>query len=84
MLKLLLQHFSIGALAAVVFGGLMLWTDMAGIASLLADEPAGLWAIVLLFAGLVSTFGPVAMLFAFMESGEEEPSGRPGDRPPRR
>ena len=84
MIKLLFQHFLIGALAAVVFGGLILWTDMAGIASLVADEPEGIWAIILLFAGLVSTFGPIAMLFAFMGSGEERPSGRSGNRPPRR
>ena len=84
MLKLLLHHFLIGAGAAVVFGGLILWTDMAGIATLIANSSAGELALVLLFVGLISTFGPIAMLFALMGSDDETRAARGDDRSARR
>ena len=84
MLKLLIHHFLIGAGAAVVFGGLILWTDMAGIATLIANSSARELALVLLFVGLISTFGPIAMLFALMGSDDEKRAARGDDRSARR
>jgi heme/copper-type cytochrome/quinol oxidase subunit 1 len=82
MLKLLFHHFLIGAVAAIAFGGLVLWTDLAGIATLIANSSVGELALVLLFVGLISTFGPIAMLFALMGSDDETRAGRRGDGPP--
>ena len=75
-LKHLLQHFLLGSAAAVVFGAGILWFDIAEIGSLVdrSSEP-GLW-IFLLFVGLVSTFGPIALVMALMMSNEETNADR--------
>ncbi len=57
----LLQHLVVGLLAAALFGGLLLWTDFAGIRSMAAADEDGWLFLVLLFFGLGVTFGSVAM-----------------------
>ena len=61
-LSMLLKHFLVGAAAALAFGGALLWSDTAGIATLIAASSDGALAMFLLFAGLISTFGPAAIL----------------------
>ena len=72
MVKIMLQHFLVGAVAAVIFGGVLLWSDMAGLATLLAESPQREIGLVLLFAGLVSTFGPIAMLTGLASHSDED------------
>lgn len=74
MLRLLLHHFLIGAVAAVIFGGLLLWSDLAGLATVIGDSQHREFALFLLFAGLISTFGPIAMLTGILGQKDEENS----------
>lgn len=83
MMKSLFRHFLIGALAAVIFVGLLLWTNTAGIMTLIANSSVGGLALTLLLVGLISTFGPIAVLFAFIEDNQEKSSRRRGNRSPR-
>lgn len=77
MLRILLHHFLIGAVAAVIFGGLMLWSDFAGLATVIETSPQRGLALFLLFAGLISTFGPIAMLTGiFGQSDKDDSSER--------
>ena len=77
MLRILLHHFLIGAVAAVIFGGLLLWSDMGGLATVIGDSSHRELALFLLFAGLVSTFGPVAILTGILSHRDDD------DAPPR-
>ena len=71
---LLLQHFLIGTIAALVFAGAVLWFDIASLATLIFDSPDGRLALILLVIGLISTFGPIAMIFGIMENREDRSS----------
>ena len=59
----------LGLLGSAVFGGLILWTDFAGIRSLAMAEEDGWLAMGLLFFGLFVTFGSVTMGVAIMSYG---------------
>ncbi len=61
LIRFLLQHLLVGLLAACLFGGLVLWFDLAGIRSMAAADADGWLFLVLLFFGLAVTFGSVAM-----------------------
>ena len=65
----LLQHLALGLLGSAVFGGLILWTDFAGIRSLALAEDGGWLALGLLFFGLFITFGSVTLGVAIMGYG---------------
>ena len=67
----LLQHLALGLLGSAVFGGLILWTDFAGIRSMAAANESGWLYIVLLFFGLGVTFGSVAMACGIMSLGRD-------------
>ena len=71
---LMLQHFLIGTVAALIFAGAILWFDVGGLAALIAGSPDGELALCLLLVGLVSTFGPIAMFMGLGGSSEEEDS----------
>lgn len=73
-LSMLSRHFLVGTAAALAFGGALLWTNVAGIATLIAGSSEGVLAVFLLFAGLISTFGPAAMLTGVaVEEHETDP-----------
>ncbi len=75
-LRHFLQHLVVGTLAALVFGALVLWFDLAGLATLIAESSEPGLALVLLFVGLISTFAPLALLFAFLQgAGNGEDRG---------
>ena len=60
----LLRLLALGLLGSALFGGLILWTDFAGIRSLALAEEGGWLALGLLFFGLLSVAqygrGPIA------------------------
>ncbi len=66
----LLRHLALGLLGSAVFGGLILWTDFAGIRSLAMAEEDGWLALGLLFFGLFVTFGSVTLGVAIMGYGQ--------------
>ncbi len=66
----LLRHLALGLMSSAVFGGLILWTDFAGIRSLAMAEEDGWLALGLLFFGLFVTFGSVTMGVAIMGYGK--------------
>ena len=72
--RALVQHFLVGTFAALLLGGGVLLYDIAGLATLIANSERGGLAVFLLFFGLVTTFGPIAMLFGVMGIGEERDS----------
>ncbi len=61
LIRFFLQHLLVGLLAAALFGGLVLWFDLAGIRSMAAADEDGWLFLTLLFFGLCVTFGSVAM-----------------------
>jgi hypothetical protein len=68
----LLRHLGVGAIGSALFGGLILWSDLAGIRSLALAEEGGWLALGLLFFGLFVTFGSLAMGAAIMGLGHGE------------
>lgn len=76
MFRMVFNHFLVGTVAAVVFGGLMLWSDIGGLATVIGDSQQRELGLFLLFAGLISTFGPIAVLTGIMSHEEDEHSSR--------
>lgn len=70
-LAFLLGHLGIGLSGAILFGGLLLWTDMGGLGQLVFRSSTPALAIFLLFFGLFVTFGGIAMAIGVMGLGEE-------------
>lgn len=68
----LLRHLGLGALGSGLFGGLILWSDFAGIRSLALAEEGGWLALALLFFGLFVTFGSLTLGAAIMGFGRRE------------
>ena len=68
----LLRHLGVGAIGSALFGGLILWSDLAGIRSLALAEEGGWLALGLLFFGLFVTFGSLAVGAAIMGLGRKE------------
>ena len=56
-----------------VFGALLLWQDVAGIATLIFASPERDLFLLLLFFGLFITFGSIGMAVGVMQLGEERP-----------
>lgn len=77
LIKLLLRNAAFGFLIAAIFVGVLLWTDMGGIGTLVANSDAALVAVFMLtfFQGL--TFGSIQMGIAVMSGDwKAEGSGR--------
>ena len=73
----LLQHLLLGLAAAVIFGGVILYKDIAHLRSLTMDSADGGVALTLLFFGLFVTFGSLSMVIGIM--GEADHSQPPDD-----
>jgi len=61
LLRFLLLHLAGGLAGAIAFGVLLLWSDFAGLGTLIARASDGPLFTVLLFFGLFVTFGSIAM-----------------------
>lgn len=73
-LLFLLKHLLSGVAGAVVLGSGLLWFDVARLATLIGNSDSGIVATVMLYAGLMLTFGSVAMGIGIMALNED---GRP-------
>lgn len=70
----LLKHLLAGSIGGFVFGALVLWTDMAGLGTMILASPDKYLALGLLFFGLFITFGSIGMAIGVMGLGEERDS----------
>jgi hypothetical protein len=70
-LGFLLKHLIYGTVGGVVFGVLILWFDIAGLWTMIADSPDRELSLILLFFGLFITFGSLGMAVGVMQLGEE-------------
>lgn len=71
-LRFLLQHLAGGVAGAVLFGGLLLYFDIAHLRTLATESQDGWLTIVLLFFGLMVTFGGVAMAAGVMALAQDD------------
>lgn len=67
----LLKHLVCGSIGGIVFGGLLLWFDIAGMATLIYASPDRILFLIMLFFGMFITFGSIAMAVGVMQLGEE-------------
>jgi hypothetical protein len=71
LLNFLLMHLLYGSVGGLVFGGLLLGFDVAGLWTMIsASADRGLF-LLLLFFGLFVTFGSLGMAVGVMQLGEE-------------
>lgn len=71
LLGFLLTHLLYGVIGALLFGVLLLYADVGGLHTLIRRSEDGLIFLVLLFFGLIVTFGSVAMGIGIMSLGED-------------
>jgi hypothetical protein len=85
-LLFMLKHLVAGACGGVLLGALVLWYDIAGIATMAAASSDEFLIYAMLFFGLFITFGSIGMAVGVMGLGEErdsDPIRRPPGPPPR-
>lgn len=70
-LDFLLTHLLYGTIGGFVFGLLLLWTDVGGLRTLIAESEDAVLYVILLFFGLFITFGSVGMAVGIMSLGED-------------
>lgn len=70
-LLFLLKHLASGAAGAVVLGVGLLVLDVANLGTLVRSSEHGIVAVIMLFAGLILTFGSVAMGIGIMTLNED-------------
>ena len=73
-IRFLLMHLFYGSVGGLVFGGLLLWFDVAGLATMIFASPEKHLFLLLLFFGLWITFGSIGMAVGIMGLGEERDS----------
>ncbi len=71
-LRFLLQHLAGGVVGAIFFGVLLLALDIAHLRTLATESQDGWLTIVLLFFGLIVTFGSVAMAAGVMSLAQDD------------
>ncbi len=67
----LLKHLLSGAAGALVLGTGLLLFDVANLATMMRSSEHGLVAAIMLYAGLILTFGSVAMGIGIMALNED-------------
>ena len=70
----LLKHMLAGTIGGVLLGALILWYDIAGLATMIAASTDKVLALIMLFFGLFITFGSIGMAVGVMSLGEERDS----------
>jgi tetrahydromethanopterin S-methyltransferase subunit E len=67
----LLKHLGYGSFGGFLFGALLLWFDVGGLATLIFASPDWPLFLLMLFFGLFVTFGSIGMGVGVMGLGEE-------------
>ena len=73
--RFLVRHAVLGIAAALVFGGLLIASDVGGLRTLAGADESGWLYLLLLFFGLAVTFGSAAMGISVMSLGRERDEG---------
>ena len=73
-INFLLKHLMYGTIGGVTLGILILWFDLAGLATMIFASPEKYLFLVMLFFGLWVTFGSIGMAVGIMNLGEERDS----------
>jgi hypothetical protein len=81
-IRFLLKHAALGATAGVVFVGLLLAFDIAGLRHLVLNTSGGFIALAVMTVFFVITFGSVQMGRAIMSLGQDETPPSGGRRAP--
>jgi hypothetical protein len=68
----LLRHMLFGIVGALLFGFLVLYFDIGHLRSLSAESSDGWMTVLLLFFGLMITFGGLAMGIGVMSLGQDD------------
>lgn len=84
LIGFLIKHLLAGAAGGLLLGGLILWYDVAGLATMIFVVPIDVVALLMLFFGLFVTFGSLGMAVAVMGLGEERDSDPVEPRLPRK
>lgn len=73
MVRFLVMHAVYGIVGGAVFGGLVLYLDVAHIGTLISHSDSEWLFLILLFTGLSVTFGSIGMGVAIMTIGNDKP-----------
>ena len=68
----LAQHLLTGVIGGVVFGGILLYFDVSHLRTMAMDEDDGILTLVLMFVGLIVTFGSVGRAAGIMGLAQDE------------
>jgi hypothetical protein len=71
-LKFLAAHLCYGVAAAVTFGVMVLATNLSNIRALAFDSPHPVLVVVMLFFGLLVTFGGISMAVGIMSLARDD------------
>lgn len=71
-LGFLLRHLLYGVAAGICFGIMVLYFDIGHLRTLSQQSTDGWLTLVLLFGGLIVTFGSTAMAVGVMTQGQDE------------
>lgn len=77
VIRFMMTHLLVGAIAAALFTGLLLYFDLFGLWGLIKTTGSPVVAVVMLFGGCLVTFGSLAMGAAVMMLGEEDDNHHP-------
>ncbi len=72
MIFFLLKHMLLGSFGGIVFGVALLVLDVAHLRTMLVRTDAPVMFTLMLFSGLIVTFGSVGMGFAVFGLGEDK------------
>ncbi|OIQ92384.1 hypothetical protein GALL_256840 [mine drainage metagenome] len=70
-IRFLLNHLLYGMFGGVLFGGLLLYLDIGHLRTMALRSDDGILPIVLLFFGLIVTFGGIGMAAGVMGQAED-------------
>lgn len=71
-ISFLLRHMLYGIVGGLLFGGLVIYYDIAHLRTLASESNDGVLTLVLFFFGLIVTFGSVGMAVGVMSQGRDE------------
>ena len=81
LMRLYLRHCAVGFALSAVFGGLVLWSDVGHLGSLILGSDKGLLAVFLLWFFHGTVFGSVQFAVMIMLNTDSEKGGDQGGRP---
>ncbi len=72
VLGFLARHLIVGVVGGLLFGGLMIYFDIAHLRTLATESNDGILTLALFFFGLIVTFGSLGMGVGIMSQAQDE------------